>query len=933
MLLTQGTKLGAYEVLSPLGAGGMGEVYRARDTKLGRDVALKVLPAAMAHDPERMARFQREAQVLASLNHPNIAAIYGMEDSADLRALVMELVEGATLAERICPTPAFSSGGAGLKAAATTGAQRGALQPDECLQVAKQIADALEYAHERGVVHRDLKPANVKITSEGVVKILDFGLAKALAGERVAGDVSSSPTLSGQATQAGIILGTAGYMSPEQAKGKAVDRRADIWAFGCVLYEMLSGRKAFGGETTTDVLAAVVIKEPEWATLPPDTPPAIRNLLRRCLQKDAKQRLRDIGDARITIEEALAGGTDVPPVTVHGQDARATGSQRPPLQPWRHALPWAAVWALSMALIGGLVGSWQARRSAAPPQVLRLVINDTSGLTTLPAISPDGRVVAYARQPSSGGPARGTLLVRALDQFSETLIPGTQEAGHAFFSPDGSWIGYASPQGLMKVPAGGGTPQLICAANSGAEAVWGPGDTIVFYGGVKDGSLWPGLMRVSAQGGTPEVLTTVDASGGEFRDAWPTTLPDGDTVLFTANTKEGTRIEAVSLRTRQRRIVRAGGAFARYDPAGYLLYWASPSHNLLAAPFDAKRLEFTGAPVTVIEGVEITPTRSMFFDLSRNGTLIYVPDTTGSLEDKVVWVDRKGESTPVMDTVAEWVQPRLSPDGERLLLRKVQTNCDLWVYDLRRRVLTRLTFENDNHDPLWMPDGKHVVFDVPNGSVRGLMWQAGDGSGKAQALIPGVQDFIPSSWSGDGRFLALTLFGQSASQIWVVAKDGPPEPRLFHQNSFNEAWPSFSPDGRYLAYSSDESGRSEIYISPFPGPGAVTQVSAEGGINPLWSRDGGELFYENGPKMMVVKVATQPRLSVGVAQELFQGDFGGHFGSGFRRSFFGREYDVAPDGKRFVMVQPVGQAASLPDIHVIVDFSEELKRLVSAGAK
>jgi eukaryotic-like serine/threonine-protein kinase len=354
-----------------------------------------------------------------------------------------------------------------------------------------------------------------------------------------------------------------------------------------------------------------------------------------------------------------------------------------------------------------------------------------------------------------------------------------------------------------------------------------------------------------------------------------------------------------------------------------------PAHNLLAAPFDAKRLEFTGAPVIVVEGVEITAARSMLFDLARNGSLIYVPDTTGSLEDKVVWVDRKGGLAPVMDTVAEWVQPRLSPDGERLLLRKVETNCDLWIYDLQRRVLTRLTFENDNHHPLWMPDGKRVVFDIPNGSVRGLVWQAADGSGKVQTLIQGVRDFMPSSWSGDGRFLALTLFGQSASQIWVLAQEGPPEPHPFHQNAFNEAWPSFSPDGRYLAYSSDQSGRSEIYISPFPGPGAVTQVSAEGGADPLWSRDGRELFYENGTNMMAVKVATQPSLSIGVAQELFQGDFG----SGFRRSFFGREYDVTPDGKRFVMLEPVGQTASLPQIHVIVHFSEELRRLVSAGGK
>jgi len=433
-------------------------------------------------------------------------------------------------------------------------------------------------------------------------------------------------------------------------------------------------------------------------------------------------------------------------------------------------------------------------------------------------------------------------------------------------------------------------------------------------------------MRVSALGGTPEVLTSADASQGEFRDGWPTILPDGDTVLFTANTKDGTRIDAVSLRTRQRRIVRTGGAFARYDPSGYLLFWVPPSINLLAAPFDAKRLEFTGAPATVIEGVVVTATRSMLFALASNGTLIYLPEFRGELENKVVWVDRRGQVTPVMDTVAYWIQPRLSSDAGRLLLRKLETNCELWIYDLQRRVLTRLAYGNDNHDPLWMPDGKRVVFDVPNGSVRGLVWQAADGSGDLQPLIHGLQNFVPSSWSGEGRRLALTLFDKSVSQIWVLDTDRAPEPQPFHQNGFDEKWPSFSPDGRYLAYSSDQSGRFEIYISSYPGPGAVTQVSAEGGTNPLWSRDGRELFYQNGTKMMAAKVATQPSLSVGVAQELFREDF--YFAG---RASLGREYDVTADGRRFVMLAPAGPAASPPQIHVIVHFPEELKRLVSAG--
>ena len=897
--LATGTKLGPYEIQSPLGAGGMGEVYRARDTKLGRDVALKVLPEAFAQDAQRMARFQREAQVLASLNHPNIAGIHGLEESGGIRALVMELVEGPALADRI---------------------GHGPMPLDEALPIVRQIADALELAHDRGVVHRDSKPANIKITPEGAVKVLDFGLAKALDTQDSAADISNSPTVMTEATQAGVILGTAAYMSPEQAKGKSVDRRADIWAFGCVLYEMLTGSKAFEGETVSETLAAVILKDPDLNALPESTPSSIRKLLGRCLEKDSKRRLQAIGEARITVEETLSGSRSV------GLDDDRRLEVGAPLQLWPRVLPWAVAGILLVALGATLIGFWRAQRSPRPAQVLRLVINDSSGLASQPAISPDGRVVAYVLESGSSGAEGGKLYVRALDQFTGTALRDTQGAANPFFSPDGSWIGYSSPQGLMKIPTGGGTPQFICAAASGAEAAWGPGNSIVFWGAENNGNLWPGLMRVSALGGTAEVLTSVDTSQGEFRDGWPTILPDGDTVLFTANTKVGTRIDAVSLRTRQRRTVRAGGAFARYDPSGYLLFWSPPSINLLAAPFDAKRLEFTGAPVSVVENLHVTATRSMAFALAADGTLIYTPEYEGSFKSKVVWVDRKGQITPVMDIVAAWLQPRLSPDGERLLLRKLEINCELWIYDLQRRVLTRLAFENDSHDPLWTPDGKRVVFDVPNGSVRGLVWQAADGSGMLQPIIHGLQDFVPSSWSGDGRRLALTLFDKSVSQIWVLAPDEAAEPRPFHQNGFNERWASFSPDGRYLAYSSDQSGRFEIYISAYPGPGAVTQVSAEGGTNPLWSRDGRELFYQNEKKMMGVKVSTQPSVSVGVAQELFREDFS----SPDRRSF-GREYDVTPDGKRFVMLAPAGQTVSPPQIHVIVHFPEELRRLVSAG--
>ena len=909
MPLVSGTKLGQYEVVELLGAGGMGEVYRALDKKLKREVALKVLPQLFAGDAQRMGRFEREAQLLAALNHPNIAAIYGLEESNGMPALVMELVEGPTLAEHMAPSSAGNS-------------TPTVIPIEEILAIAKQIAEALEYAHERGIIHRDLKPANVKVKPDGDVKVLDFGLAKALADDPASSDVSTSPTLSVAATQAGMILGTAAYMSPEQAKGKSADRRADIWAFGCVVFEMLTGNQPFEGETVSETLAAVIKDEPSWTKLPGETPVGIQKLIRRCLIKDPKHRLQAIGEARITIEEILGGTNDASTPLLSRPGRRETLENAP----WRRALPWAVVAILGISLTGLLVASWRSRRPLSPSQVLRLVINDSSSLTSQPAISPDGRMIASVIESDSGGEDAGNLYVRALDQFAGTPLRNTQGAANPFFSPDGAWIGYSSPRGLMKVPVKGGTPRLICPAASGAEAVWGPGNTIVFWGAESNGSPWPGLMRVSALGGTPEVLTSADANQGEFRDGWPTILPDGDTVLFTANTKGGTRIDAVSLRTRQRRIVRAGGAYARYDPSGYLLFWVPPTINLLAAPFDAKRLEFTGAPANVIEGVFMTPTRSMLFALASNGTLIYRPEYRENLEFKVMWANRKGQFTPVMDAVGFWVQPRLSPDGERILLRKLETNCELWIYDLQRRVLTRLAYENDNHDPLWMPDGKGVVFDVPNGSVRGLVWQAADGSGNLQPLIHGLQNFVPSSWSGDGRRLALTLFDKNVSQIWVLDRDGTPEPQPFHQNGFDEKAASFSPDGHYLAYASDQSGRFEIYVTPYPGPGAVTQVSPDGGTNPLWSRDGRELFYQNKMKMMAVKIATQPGLSIGVAEELFRTDINPAY-----RRVFDREYDVTPDGKRFVMLAPVAPTVSPPPIHVIVHFSEELQRLVQAG--
>ena len=887
MTITAGTRLGGYEVVAQIGAGGMGEVYQAHDTKLGRDVAIKVLPEAFAHDPQRLSRFQREAKLLASLNHPNIATIHGLEESSGTHYLVMELVPGETLRERV--------------------ARDGALPVDEALGIARQIAEALEAAHEKSIIHRDLKPANVKVTPEGKVKVLDFGLAKAFAGEESGSDPSNSPTLSQAATLQGVILGTAAYMSPEQAKGKAVDKRTDIWAFGAVLYELLCGRAAFQGEDVTDILAAVVMKEPDWTHLPEAGPPAIRTLLRRCLRKDRRQRLSDASTLRIEIEDALAAPTTAESIAT----SRAAN--------WRQAVPWAAAVVLS-TVVGAAV--WDLKPSppaAQSPAHLVVALPPGDRISTVHvnvALSPDGSQLAYVA--IRGGSQQ--LLLRALDSPEAKPIPGTEGAYNPFFSPDGQWIGFFAQGKMKKVSLGGGVPLTVCDSTESGGASWGSDDTIVFAPSARSG-----LWRVSAAGGQPQILTTPDPSKDEFSHRYPQILPGGKGVLFTAFSGlawDESQVEVLRLDTKERRVLVRGGNTARFLAPGHLVYYRAGT--LLAVPFDLARLEVkSAAPVTIAEGaLQSGGTTGAIYSLSSDArTLAYVPAVGGSrqLEQRLVWVDRQGKAEPLPAPPRNYSASSLSlsADGQRVAVAITSGTEELWIYDLARATLTRLTSEQGGSlTPVWTPDGKRVAYRGNRAGAYNLYWRLADGSGSEERLTTSENTQWPFSWSPDGKLLAFIESAPATGyDIWILPLEGDRKPLPFLRTPFREYEPMFSPDGHWLAYQSNESGGTEVYVQPYPGPGRKWQVSTDGGSTPQWNPNGRELFYSNGDKRMVVDVTTSANFSASRPRVLYQGPYG----------------VPSRDGQRFLAVQAVEPEQPPTQIHVMLNWSEELKRRVPAG--
>ena len=880
-----------YHLQALLGAGGMGEVYRAHDSRLGRDVAIKILPQAFTADPDRLARFEREARVLASLNHPNIAAIYGVEDEPaeagpHVHALILELVEGETLADRL---------------------RRGPVPVGEALTLARQIADALDAAHEKGIVHRDLKPANIKVTPEGVVKVLDFGLAKAPAGDNSSPDLTHSPTITVAGTREGVILGTAAYMSPEQARGKPVDARSDVWAFGCVLYEMLTGRAAFGGHTVSDTIAKIIEREPDWAALPPAVSPGVARLLTRCLDKDLRRRLQHIGEARIEIEDVLSGATRTPP------GGAVVDLPRPRIRLVRSI---AVVTSLvALIAVGGLMWTLRTVRQVptAPARLVRLTMA-TSGTAAVTGnrpltMTPDGSRVVYI------GNNETQVFVRPLDGLDATAIAtGAAPLNSVFISPDGQWVGFVEGTTLKKVAITGGPATTI--AQRAATPTWASDDAIILAS--TDAAI--GLQRVSAADGAATVLTRPDPSRGEVDHALPEMLPGGRAVLFTilATTGglEAAQVAVLDLVTGESRVLVRGGSHGHYVPSGHLVYVAGGT--LRAVPFDVVRLETHGAPVTVLPRLVTTAGGAGFFAVATDGTLTYMdaPSPTAGADRTLVWVDRQGREEPLAAPPRAYIQPRVSPDGTRVAVVVQGEGSDIWLWDLARQTLSRRTFDPAaDFFPVWTPDGRRLVYNSARGSGPTLFWQPADGTGAAEALGNG----FPSGMTPDGTRVLLSIGGRD--QL-VLAVDGARSVQPLVQTPFNERNGVVSPDGGWLAYESDSSGRFEIYVRPFPNVSAGQWlVSTAGGARARWASSGEELFYE-GPGGAIMAVRVDPgggTWSAGSPTKVIEGPYLTLGGSV-------RNYDVSPDGRRFLMVKP--SPAFAPQIIVVQNWSQELTRLV-----
>jgi eukaryotic-like serine/threonine-protein kinase len=892
MSLSSGTKLGIYEILAPLGAGGMGEVYRALDIKLDREVAIKVLPAALAHDPERLARFEREAKVLAALNHPNIAHIYGVEESNNIRSLVMELVPGQIL--------------------------QGPLPLETALRYAKQIAEALEAAHEKGIVHRDLKPANIMVTPEGVVKVLDFGLAATMQpSDAPASDANNSPTLTVRATQAGMIMGTAAYMSPEQAAGKAVDKRTDIWSFGVVLWEVLAGQRLFEGETISHTLADVLRAPIDFEKLPKETPRAIRELLQRCLDRDAKRRLRDIGEARIAIEEAL------------NRPERETEAVSAVLQR-RAILPWTIAAIVTTALAALAFVHFRE----APPQTP--VVNTTllppdgteydfSNPFALPALSPDGKYVVFGAKPKNG---EAQLWLRSLDSPGARLLRDTTGAVFPFWSPDSRWIAFGQQNNqqnkLKKMDIlGGPAVTLTDIPGSFRGGSWSSGGIIVFgTNSIEEHS----LLRVPAAGGTATPAGIATENGVAYNPTYPWFLPDSRHFLYTSQQAGDIPVRVGSLDEpgKPGKVVAQANSNAVYAQ-GHLLYLRD--RTLMAQPFDPERLETTGEAVPVAEGVPTfpQPSRGAAFTVSAGGLLLYQSVGAVSAQFRVVWKDRQGKTLGNLgEPTSEIASMALSPDGNRLAAEIINLNGtrDIWIYDTARGVPTRFTFDPANDvEPVWSPDGSTVYFASTRLGQSDLFRKPANGASPETLLLRDSATKFAESVSPDGKLL---LFRRQAEKtrydIWLLSLEqaessGKAEPRVFVQTPFYEGRAKFSPDGHWVAYESGESGRVEVYVVPFPGPGGKRQISSEGGRQPHWRKDGKELFFANRDQQLMTAEVNigNGTLEVEKVQKLFDGVINGT-----------NTFDVSADGQKFLVVED--SVTSSPPLTLVLNWTAALRR-------
>jgi serine/threonine-protein kinase len=899
----------------------MGEVWRATDTRLGRDVALKLLPTAFASDPDRLARLEREAKLLASLSHTHIAGLFALEEATldgnatAVRFLAMELAEGEDLSERL---------------------KRGAIPVDEALSIARQIAEALEAAHEKGIVHRDLKPANVKVSVDDHVKVLDFGLAKAWSSDggaaRDTSDWSQSPTLARTGTAAGLILGTAAYMSPEQARGKPVDKRADVWAFGVLLFEMLTGKMLFDGETVSDVLAAVLTREPDWDDLPAATPASVRRLLRHCLERNPKNRQHDIADVRVGLEEAIRGV---------GEEA-ATAGTRPS---WRLGAPWAAL--TGLLAVAAALASWAPwRETPRPPQALHLSVGlgAPAALTTFTpsdlALSPNGELLAYVAQAPTEPVPR--IYLRPLHALVASPLSGTESARDPFFSPDSQWLAFFADGKLKKVATAGGTPVVVCPAPDDRGGTWSDDGTIVFmplqaYGG--------GLSRVSSAGGSPQILTTPDQSEGPSTDRWPQSLPDGKAVLLTSQVGvgdyESADIVVQPMPRGPRKVLQHGGYFARYSRTGHLLF--IHEGTLFAAPFDVGRLELTAPPVPVVTGVRADPFQvgAAGYAVSDRGTLVYVAGGRPRQISTLHWMDATGKLEPLRSIPGNYRDIRFSPDGQKLLMHMRQgRDWDVWIYEWARDAMVRFTSDpGEDREPIFTPDGRRIAFASSRGGkgAKNLYWQRADGTGDAQRLTESENDQYPASWHPNGKILVFDERGARANwDIWAIDLEGDDasgfragKPRPVLSSPFYEGRAAFSPDGEWLAYFSNESGRPEVYVRPFARPGGAAQVSTAGGWSPTWSPNRSELYFQAIDRTLMVAAYT-------VASGSFRAEKPRPWAPR-RVSLWGgsKNYDLHPDGRRFAVLEPVDGDGEEKVDHVVFvqNIFDELRRLAPAAPR
>jgi serine/threonine-protein kinase len=880
-----GRVIGSFEVVSHLGSGGMGEVYRARDRRLGRDVALKFLTPALASDAEARGRLRREALAASALNHPYICTLHDIVEDEGRPVLVMEIVEGEPLSAVI---------------------PKEGLPIETVVRYGEQLADALAHAHAHGIIHRDLKPANIVVTPDGRAKVLDFGIARQMRAEDLAAVTQDHTAL----TDAGSIAGTLRYLAPDVLAGQPADARSDIWALGVVLYEMATGMRPFEG-TTGVALTGAILHEP-MAPLPSRVPATLRAILQKCLAKEPSQRYQSAAEVRAVLEMMR-------PDPAAAVKAAGVASDTTPRLARSRVARWSAVAGIAGVAV---IAAWSVTRQAPAQQLSRVTItlgpNESFvGDAVSVAISPEGRRVAYVARRGE----QQLLYVRLLDRFEAMPLAGTEGASQPFFSPDGRWLGFFAGGKLRKVPVEGGAPVTLCDAPRGRGADWGPDDSIIF---APDGNT--GLSQIAAAGGVPRPITTLDGKKGELSHRAPQILPGGKTVLFTVFTGEELTPSnrALSLVTGQTRTLVEIGSWARYVPGDHLIYVSNGV--AMTAPFDPKRLTVTGPATPLTEDVRqsMAPPANLWqFAVSAEGSLVFIPGGRAN-QRSLVWVDRHGVATPLGTAVRAYQQLRLSPDGQRLALTiREPAGPDIWIYELTHDRLTRLTSEGNNLFPVWSPDNTHIAFASGRFGPHNMFVKAADGTGPTERLLTSDKVQRPRSWSPDGRMLNFSQ-DDPMPDIWTLSLEQPPTPRPIVQLPGYQTSSRISPDGRWLAYTSEESGQFETYVTRFPDGVGKSQVSSGGGTQPVWARNGRELFYLKDDKLMVVEVDTRSTFVAGKPVLLFQG-----------QSLLGpagdSTYDVSLDGQRLVMIQTSGASVTANQVNVILGWSDELTRQARAG--